>query len=79
MQTIEQSTSRAGSSSRSIELREEGELKLPQIGPDDGPADWPEPSWTVQLTHAAFILSCLSPVALEERRKEMQAEPFVLD
>jgi len=79
MQAIEQSTFCAGSSSRSSQLSEESDLGLPEIGPDDGPADWPEPSWTVQLAHAAFILSCLSPVALEERRKEMQAEPFILD
>ena len=79
MQTIEQSTSCAASSSRSNQLSEESDLGLPEIGPDDGPADRPEPSWTVQLAHAAFILSCLAPVALEERREEMQAEPFVLD
>jgi hypothetical protein len=57
MQTIAQSTSCAGSLSRSSQLSEESDLGLSEIGPDDGPADWPEPSWTVQLAHAAFILS----------------------
>jgi len=78
MRTIEQSTSCADSSSRSNKFDEKGDLGLPEIGPDDGPMDWPDPSWTVQLAHAAFVLSCLSPVAFAERRKEMQAEPFVL-
>jgi hypothetical protein len=41
--------------------------------------DWPEPSWTVQLAHAEFVLSCLSSVAFAQRREEMQTEPFVLD
>ncbi len=79
MQTIEQSTSCADSSSRSGKLSEESDLGLPEIGQDDGPTDWPEPSWTVQLAHAAFVLSCLPSVAFTQRREEMQTEPFVLD
>jgi hypothetical protein len=78
MRTIEQLTSCADSSSPSSKLSEESDLGLLEIGPDEGPLDWPEPSWTVQLAHAAFVLSSLPSDAFAQRREEMQTEPFLL-
>ena len=78
MLTSEQSNSCESSQSPSSKPEEKCDFELPEIGPDDGPMDWPHPSWTAQLAHAGFVISSLSPADFAERCNEMYAEPFVL-